>query len=103
MTTEDSPEFAIDLSIISQDPLCASTPLTHLDEWITPVKRFFVRNHFSMPELDVSSWSLTLWGEVEKPLMIRYEDLAQLPRRDVISLLECAGNSPQDASPSPPR
>ena len=93
MTTEGSPESALDLSIVSQDPLCASAPLTHLDEWITPVERFFVRNHFSMPELDVSSWGLTLWGEVEKPLMIRYEELAQFPRRDVISLLECAGNS----------
>ena len=50
---------ALDLSIVSQDPLCASAPLTHLDEWITPVERFFVRNHFSMPELDVSSWGLT--------------------------------------------
>jgi DMSO/TMAO reductase YedYZ molybdopterin-dependent catalytic subunit len=82
-----------DLNVVSQDPLCGSARLNDLEQRVTPTRNFFIRNHFPIPNIDVSNWSLSVWGEVEKPLMLQYDDLRQLPSKDVVSLLECAGNS----------
>ena len=69
-----------ELTVLSADPLCAGAALAYLEDWVTPTRRFFIRNHFNVPSMDVSSWILTVWGEVEKPLTVRYDDLARLPR-----------------------
>jgi DMSO/TMAO reductase YedYZ molybdopterin-dependent catalytic subunit len=84
---------ASELNVRSEDPVCASASLSHLDDELTPTRRFFIRNHFDIPRLDVSSWALSIWGEVERPFMLRLEDLKALPRKEMVCLLECAGNS----------
>ena len=56
-------------------------------------ERFFVRSHFPIPKVDAADWSLTVSGEVENQLTIGYADLKELPRHEVLALLECAGNS----------
>lgn len=94
-----APEAARELNVRSQDPLCAGASLSHLDDELTPTRHFFIRNHFAIPRLDPSSWALSVWGEVERPFMLRYEDLKGLPSKELVCLLECAGNSRSTMQP----
>src|SRR5580704_6435421 len=89
-----------ELTVLSREPVCAGASLSHLQDWLTPTSRFFIRNHFPIPNMDASSWSLSVWGEVARPLMLRYDDLAGLPSAEVVALLECAGNSRATMRPS---
>lgn len=59
---------------------------------VMPNARFYVRNHFPMPELDVSRWRLEVCGLVERPLTLSWRDLTQLPSQARVVTLECAGN-----------
>ncbi len=69
------------------------TPPELLNSWITPVERFFVRNHMFEPTtVEASTWKLTVGGEVEHPLELRYDDLRKYPAATVVNTLECAGN-----------
>jgi sulfite oxidase len=69
------------------------TPVEYFNTWLTPVPRFFVRNHMHEPvELDASTWRVTIGGEVEKPLTLSLADLAKLQSHSVVNTLECAGN-----------
>jgi sulfite oxidase len=69
------------------------TPVEYFNTWLTPVPRFFVRNHMHEPsELDAAIWRLTIGGEVEKPFTLSLADLAKLESHSVVNTLECAGN-----------
>jgi DMSO/TMAO reductase YedYZ molybdopterin-dependent catalytic subunit len=68
-------------------------PFSSLDDFLTPNERFFVRNHFKVPELKKSEWRLSVEGAVEKPFALGFDELLQMPSRSVIALLECSGNS----------
>jgi len=65
-----------------------------VDDWLTPSELFFVREHFPVPEITPADWTLSITGAVERPYSIRYEELLQLPRRDLAVTFECAGNPP---------
>ncbi|HXE90852.1 MAG TPA: sulfite oxidase [Terriglobales bacterium] len=68
-------------------------PMDRLGAWITPVELFFVRNHMAEPYgLDPDEWRLRVAGEVERPLVLTYADLAKLEPATVVNTLECAGN-----------
>ena len=43
---------------ITADPENSEFPFMGLDSWITPFERFYVRNHFPVPEIDPDSWRL---------------------------------------------
>jgi sulfane dehydrogenase subunit SoxC len=49
--------------------------------YLTPIDRFFVRNHAPTPHVDPATW-----------LELDYEDLTRLPDVSVVRALECAGN-----------
>ncbi len=69
------------------------TPVEYFNTWLTPVPRFFVRNHMHEPsELEAPTWRLTIGGEVEKPITLSLADLAKLESHSVVNTLECAGN-----------
>ncbi|MEV5972470.1 sulfite oxidase [Streptomyces sp. NPDC051921] len=62
---------------------------------LTPVDRFFVRNHTSTPVLDASDWHLTVWGDGlhgRTPVRFTYGQLRDLPSVTRTALIECAGN-----------
>ncbi|MFG2868322.1 sulfite oxidase [Streptomyces sp. NPDC048338] len=62
---------------------------------LTPVDRFFVRNHTSTPVLDAAGWRLTLWGDGlhgRAPVHLTYGQLRDLPSVTRTALVECAGN-----------
>lgn len=67
-------------------------PLDGFSTWITPVERFFVRSHMYAPAVDGGSWRLRVGGEVATPVTFSLEDLKKLPRVELVSVLECAGN-----------
>ena len=51
-------------------------PVEFMTEWITPVSRFFVRNHMFEPAgIDPATWKLTINGQVDKPLTLTLSDL----------------------------
>ena len=68
------------------------TPLHYFDSWITPQDVFFVRQHLPRPQVDETSWRLTINGRVAEALSLNLSDLQQFPQVTVAATLECAGN-----------
>lgn len=69
------------------------TPVEYFNTWLTPVSRFFVRNHMHEPsELNADDWRLTVGGEVGKPFTLTPADLSKIETHSVVNTLECAGN-----------
>jgi len=67
--------------------------------YLTPVDRFFVRDHTSTPVLDAETWRLRLFGSglrgaptAEQPIEFGYRQLRDLPAETITAFLECAGN-----------
>jgi anti-anti-sigma factor len=59
---------------------------------VMPNRRFYVRNHFPIPQLNASSWRLNVGGMVERPLSLSLRDLVKMPSQTEFVTLECAGN-----------
>jgi DMSO/TMAO reductase YedYZ molybdopterin-dependent catalytic subunit len=75
-----------------REPLNFEMPFGSLDGFITPVGRFFLRSHFSIPQIDVKTWRLKIEGEVEKPFELTYGELRGMESRTIAVTMECAGN-----------
>jgi DMSO/TMAO reductase YedYZ molybdopterin-dependent catalytic subunit len=67
-----------------------------LDEDVTPNERHFVRNNGQVPQRaqnqDPQGWTLTIDGEVQRPLKLTLDDLQRMPAVSMPLLIECAGN-----------
>ena len=59
---------------------------------ITPLDKFYLRNHFDVPQVDARAWRLKLHGLVDKPLELSLGDLERMPQVTVEAVLQCAGN-----------
>ena len=66
---------------------------------VMPNARFYVRNHFATPILDLGSWHLKVAGLVERPVKASYRDLRNMASQTMIVTLECAGNGRSMFSP----
>lgn len=73
-------------------PANFETPLEVFTTRLTPIDRFYVRNHFDMPRIDASTWKLHLTGLVEEPLTLTLAELERMPQVTVEAVLQCAGN-----------
>ena len=60
--------------------------------WVTPNDVFFVRSHFTLPDVDLASWQLEITGLVTTPLKLSLAELRTLPAVEQAITLECAGN-----------
>jgi DMSO/TMAO reductase YedYZ molybdopterin-dependent catalytic subunit len=78
--------------MVTTSPENSETPLESIQGWVTPNTLFFVRNHFEMPAIDLSSWRLRVEGCVNHPSEWTWEQLMALPQRSVFATVECAGN-----------
>jgi hypothetical protein len=58
-------------------------------ENITPNDKFFVANKSGVPEINMSSWQLTVDGLVGNPVQLTYQDLKAMPSTNVTALLKC--------------
>jgi sulfite oxidase len=60
--------------------------------FLTPKERFFVRNHSSVPEVDLQRYRLSVTGMVQFPLDLSLDELrATFPVSTVVATLQCAG------------
>jgi DMSO/TMAO reductase YedYZ molybdopterin-dependent catalytic subunit len=75
-----------------QQPEVSAFDLSLLDDWLTPVESFFVREHFPAPKVSAHGWTLQLGGAVAAPTEIAYEELVREPRKALPVTLECAEN-----------
>ncbi|WP_053058134.1 molybdopterin-dependent oxidoreductase [Rubrobacter aplysinae] len=77
-----------------EDPLNLETPPHSLREsFITPVERFFVRSHGTMPKVDPGGYTLTISGLVESSLDLTLKELKKrFPKKEMTAALHCAGN-----------
>lgn len=73
-------------------PINAETPLDTLTTYLTPNELFFIRHHWNPTIPDPKRWSLTVDGDVARPLRLTLADLKRLPRTTVTCVLQCAGN-----------
>lgn len=78
--------------IREREPLNLEMPFGSLDGFITPVEQFFVRSHFELPDIDVTTSRLKIEGEVETPLELTYGELRKMKTHTLPVTLECAGN-----------
>lgn len=82
-----------ELILREKAPLNLESRPENLETFITENNKFYVRNHFPVPELALASWRLKLEGSVERTVDLSYDELLQLPSRTVAFTMECAGNS----------
>jgi DMSO/TMAO reductase YedYZ molybdopterin-dependent catalytic subunit len=74
-------------------PLNCETPLPALTGGVVmPNARFYVRNHFGIPDLDPGRWRLRVRGLVERPLTLGMTQLRAMRSASEVITLECAGN-----------
>lgn len=86
--------------LFASEPENISYPLRSVERTLTPPNRFFVRDHFSPPEISIEDWSLRIEGRVERPYEMSFSDLVELPTGQLESVLECAGNTSGGAAVS---
>ena len=84
-------------------PLNAETSLPALIGGVVmPNARFYLRNHFQMPDLDGASWRLEVGGLVERPVSLSLPQLKAMPSASAVVTLECAGNGRVGLDPKVP-
>jgi DMSO/TMAO reductase YedYZ molybdopterin-dependent catalytic subunit len=52
-------------------------------------QRFPVLTYGSNPPFDLNAWSLSIWGEVEEPYSLRWDELMALPQAEVTTDIHC--------------
>jgi DMSO/TMAO reductase YedYZ molybdopterin-dependent catalytic subunit len=59
---------------------------------VMPNARFYVRNNFHIPKIDLKNWRLSVRGLVERPLTLTWRDITNMRSQSKVMTLECAGN-----------
>src|SRR4030088_3377829 len=83
----------VGLIIRQKDPNNLEMPFDQLGDFITPTELFYIRSHFSTPQLDPVTYRLAIAGAVRNELRLSYADIRAMRSRTCIATLECAGNS----------
>ncbi|WP_232627747.1 sulfite oxidase [Methylobacterium sp. Leaf118] len=90
------------LTGLGDRPLVAETPAHLLDDDTTPITKFFIRCNGQVPEpaADRETWSLTIDGEVEAPLVLSLKELKDRFKPVTYRMvLECGGNGRSSFQP----
>ena len=76
------------------DILNAGPPINQLaQDFVTPTELFFVRNHASIPDLDLDNYRLRVNGLVSEELSLSLSDIKNnFERHTLTATLQCAGN-----------
>ncbi|HEV7320467.1 MAG TPA: sulfite oxidase [Ensifer sp.] len=69
---------------------------------VMPNGRFYLRNHFDIPNLDGDAYRLSVGGMVERPLSLCMRELHNLRAESRVVTLECAGNGRSFFDPAVP-
>ncbi len=92
---EQACQDAIEAGLIVHraDPLNAETSISELVGGVVmPTARFYIRDHFPTPVIDVEKYRLRVSGLVERALSLTLRDLQNLHAKTRTVTLECAGN-----------
>jgi DMSO/TMAO reductase YedYZ molybdopterin-dependent catalytic subunit len=81
------------LIIRQKEPKNFEAPFDRIDSYLTPTELFYIRSHFSTPNLDRDSYRLHIDGAVRRPFSLSYEELREMRSETRVATLECAGNS----------
>ena len=93
------------LVMLGDSPLVAETPAGLLDDETTPIGKFYIRNNGRTPEPvdDADRWTVTVDGEVNRPLTISLGELKSKFKAETRRMvLECAGNGRSAFKPEVP-
>ncbi|MDA0262610.1 MAG: sulfite oxidase [Chloroflexi bacterium] len=88
-----------DLNVLSADPVCAGVFLRDMEAPVSSTEGHFIRSHFPAPQVEAADWSLPVTGDVDNSLDLSYYDLLNMPSHEVVSIMECAGNSRSTMQP----
>jgi len=77
------------------------TPLHELEGIITPNGLHFERHHNGVPQIDPTTWNLTVSGLVKQALSFNLQALQRYPMTSKITFIECGGNSNSLWHPNP--
>jgi sulfite oxidase len=90
----------LQLIVRSESPADFETPVNLLDKsWITPNDVHYVRTHLPTPAIRPNEWSLTIDGEVNRPLKLSMNDIRGFREVTQAVTLECSGNGRAFADP----
>nr|WP_234834080.1 molybdopterin-dependent oxidoreductase [Sinorhizobium meliloti] len=91
------------LLIHSVNPLNGETSVPDLAGGaVMPNGRFYLRNHFDIPNLGGDNYRLSIGGLVERPLKLSMRELHNLHAESQVVTLECAGNGRSLFDPAVP-
>lgn len=79
-------------------PWCGE-PRTDLliDNWYTPNKLFYTRNHLPVPDIKAEEWRVEVSGHGVKNTTFDLNDIkTKFKKYEVVSTLQCAGNRRED-------
>ena len=105
LNPEEACRAALDAGLVvrTEHPLNCETPLPALTgEAVVPNARFYIRNHFGIPDLDPASWRLHVDGLVKRRLSLDLAQLRAMPSASAVVTLECAGNGRGGLEPPVP-
>ncbi len=84
------------ITVHSDPPIVAEFAAPELDPEITPIAKHYVRNNGHIParaeRKDAQGWTLTIDGEVAKPLALTLDELKAMPAVTYALAVECGGN-----------
>jgi DMSO/TMAO reductase YedYZ molybdopterin-dependent catalytic subunit len=90
---DNTAQFAAAGLIMRQkEPRNLEAPFDRIDSYLTPTELFYIRCHFSTPNLDHSSYQLCIDGAVRRPFTLSYKELRSMHSETRVATLECAGN-----------
>lgn len=83
-----------DPDLIQQGSTTFETPLTDVEDFLTPNESFFIRSNGPVTvDIDPDEWRLNVTGLVNQELELSLDDLKAMPQRTITAFLECSGNS----------
>jgi DMSO/TMAO reductase YedYZ molybdopterin-dependent catalytic subunit len=69
------------------------TPILDQEGLITPTNNYYIVTQLDIPDpVHPDDWSMSVSGEVERPMTLNLDNLRRLPGRSVRAVTECAGN-----------
>src|SRR4051812_5788080 len=90
------------LIVHNDRPEDLESPVAYLNQWLTPVDSFFVRQHLPRPTVNQASFKLVVTGRVAKETTVTLPHLRALPQQTVPAVLECTGNGRSFFTPRVP-
>jgi sulfite oxidase len=83
---------ALRLLVRNARPLDAESPIEALRTFETRTDLFFVRSHLALPAEGPTPWTLTIDGDVARPVTLRLDDIRRMRAEHRSVTIECAGN-----------